>query len=265
MLLLRRIFFLCFLIFSSFPLTAVGGPDDHPYPEVVKIITTNADGELLWGGTGFFISPDMLVTAAHVASEGSVYIDLGDQFIPTTVLTINEGYDLAILKALDYETEHFYSLGSLDNVLSDFLIRFKYEEKNVFHPREIKKGDSVVIPGFSGDLFNFIFGIFVGNSEYFMVVQTVLVGTTIEIDTFYKEYTFNGMSGAPVFLSGDDGEQKLVGILTRSSEELPFENIIFTPVEILRTLIGKKPLISPTDKETNLLDQYNYESWGQTN
>ena len=273
---LRWIFLFSFFVFSSLSLQAVGGlkePDAfhilegshseikssalinkvnerttsgtfQPYPGIVRLITENEQKR--WSGTGFFINYDMLTTAAHVADKGLLYFrdaSTGERVF-TEVLAIDKKYDLAILRAVNYESEHFYSVGSLDRQAKDFLRKVAYENQlEGFYPHEIEKGNAVIISGFPQGDFNIIQGDMTGNNIGFIPIMDVTHKTDREM------LNFKGISGAPVFSSG----RNLIGVAIIGNDlHDPDEFIGFTPVEMLRDLVrkveGREPLL-PVSRE----------------
>ena len=264
---LKRFFLFSLFIFSSFSLLAVGEPGrpdvfhtlegfdsevESPllsnretaeisqlYPGIVRLILENGKGH----GTGFFISPGMISTAEHVAGEGSLYfIDASTgERVFTEVLGVDEKYDVALLRAINYESEHFYSVGSLDNEMDDFIRRVTYEHsRRLYSP--IKKGQSVTIPGFPHGDFNIVQGVVAGQLSF-----APIVGITYKTDR--EMFTFGGISGAPVFSEDRD----LIGVAIVGNRFPYFPEFIgFTPVEMLRDLVRRvegRELFLPDKKE----------------
>ena len=187
------------------------------YPGIVKLITRHGIGN----ATGFFISPDMLVTAAHVAALRGLYFrdPVTGNRVFTEIFRFDEKHDLALLLAVDYESEHFFPVGSTST-------RLVYEPG--FGLQEVKWGDSVVIPGFPQGSFNTLQGIVTGRLGFSYYTRIT--------DKTSKEIShFAGASGSPVF-SGED----LIGVVSYgNSPHFPIEFIGFTPVEKLRDLIER--------------------------
>ena len=209
------------------------------YPGVVKLVLE--DGR---NGTGFFISPDRLATAGHVVSEGPLYfIDAATgEPVFTEVLAIDEKTDLALLQAVNYESEHFYPIGSLeDEKKNDFLRRVAYELEGIY-AYEAKRGDSVTIPGFPHDSFNIIQGTITDRRGF-----VPFFAITYKTDRYI--YTFGGMSGAPVF-STDKG---LIGVaISALGTDHTHKKIGFTPIGMLRDLVRKAEggeIFSPKERK----------------
>ena len=155
------------------------------YSGVVKLVPENDET-----GTGFFISPDRLATAGHVASAGPIYFtdaSTGERVF-TEVLAIDEKTDLALLQAVNYKSKHFYSIGSLeDEKKNDLFRRVAYELEGIY-AYEAKIGYSVIIPGFPHGSFNIVQGT-ITNRIDFVPFATITYKKDREI------HTFGGMSG----------------------------------------------------------------------
>lgn len=69
---------------------------------VFVLFVQDSTGSFVAQGSGFLIAGDRIVTNAHVADLGRVYVQLGPARVPTKLLRVDEGSDLAIL-GLDAE------------------------------------------------------------------------------------------------------------------------------------------------------------------
>ena len=108
------ILFFIFIPFDAFS-------SDHSF-RTVQIINHLDGGSEQTTGTGFFIGPDILMTAFHVVDEfeGNVedrlfFLDpRSTHLVPVTAFVgLSEKYDLAVLKVEGYEAESFYSVSDL--------------------------------------------------------------------------------------------------------------------------------------------------------
>ena len=201
------------------------------YPGVVRLILEDRSG----AGTGFFIRPDILATARHVAVEGPLYFrdpSTGDHVL-TEVLGISDKYDLALLKAINYESEDFYSVGSLEEgEMNDYLMRVMAELSTDL-PYEVGKGDAVIMTGFPHGSFHIAKGIMTRGKGQF-----IFAAASSRIDK--RKSGFKGMSGGPVFSK----DRELIGVVAAQIEHgsiWPYEiyEIGFVPVEHLRNLIRR--------------------------
>ena len=197
------------------------------YPGVVKLFE-------LFGasGTGFFIRPDIIATAAHVADKEPLFFEntVTNKLVFTEVLAVDKKHDLALLKAEGYESEHFYSVGSLDAEEElDFFKKTVYQQSGNFYSDRIRTQGFVTAPGFPHGSFNVVQGI-VRDYRGFVSVADVTHKTNRRISTFF------GLSGAPVFSK----DQELIGVNVQGNKfGSALEFIGFVPVEILRDLVRK--------------------------
>lgn len=212
------------------------------YPGVVKFILEN--GEEI--GTGFFIKPDMLSTAGHVAEVGSLYFrdSITGACVLTEVLAIDGTHDLALLQAVNYKSKNFYLIGPLDKEKSDF-----------FMEREVERleGNAVTIPGFPHGSFNIV----VGNIDKQDTWMWKRKESTVFMDVVFKTHkrisTFGGMSGAPVFYV-DFEDEELIGVAITTNVYPIREFIGFMPVRKLRDLVRKwesGEILSPKKEAEN--------------
>ena len=153
------------------------------------------NGAEIGKGAGVFICPDILVTAFHVVDEftGSVKDRLffEDPYtyenIPlTTIVGLSEKYDLAALKAEDYEPKHCYSIDDSPEMnvrVSDAVTLYGFDKN--YRPTEI-----------SGHIGK---EVFYGN-KLFQLIRTQIYDGHL-----------SGMSGAPVFSESN----QLMGIISR--------------------------------------------------
>lgn len=191
-----------------------------PYSGIVKLIIENEKGQ----GTGFFVNPNTISTAAHVANKGPLYFIepfTGDPVF-TEVLEIDEKYDLALLQTINYESEHFYSIGFTE--IDSF--EQAYEQFKVFHLGDLQKGDFVTIAGFPHGSFNIVMGTIIKTPTF------PLVSITGKIDR--QMSTFFGISGAPVFSK----DSSVIGVATSGDAGNNTMFIGFTPIERVRYLVG---------------------------
>jgi hypothetical protein len=64
---------------------------------VFLLIIKSDKGEAIAQGTGFLVPGGKIITNQHVASGGSVFIDVGAAKIPTTIERVDAINDLALL------------------------------------------------------------------------------------------------------------------------------------------------------------------------
>ena len=165
------------LLFLSF------GQNSYGEVKSVQILNyLNGNGKDIGGGAGVFYCPDILVTAFHVVDEftGSVrdrlfFLDPHtNEKIPfTTIVGLDEKYDLAALRAEGYEPENCYSIddSSVNIHVSDRMTLHGFDTN--YNPLEI--------PGYIEE------EVFYKNDSFWLV-RTGL----------YDKH-FSGLSGAPVF------------------------------------------------------------------
>ena len=198
----------------------------NPYPEVVQLIL--AFGKRL--GTGFFISPDTLVTAYHVAENGPLYFIDSSTGHPvfTKVLRADRYNDLALLQAVNYESEHFFPIDPLNEENIDPIKEMTYEQPET--------EETITIPGFPHSSFSIVEGNIPPIDESIPASLRSLFSTLVRVT--YKTNraisTFNGLSGAPVLFKGTD---QLMGVAVKGNRPGAPEFIVFTPVESLRNLV----------------------------
>src|SRR5581483_6747209 len=99
---MKRIFLLTHVLFWIVSTGAAQESDlgRHIYSEnapSVLLLYVQSNGEYVAQGSGFLISGSRIVTNAHVANGGKVFVDLGPARIPTSVQKIDLVNDLAIL------------------------------------------------------------------------------------------------------------------------------------------------------------------------
>lgn len=256
------------------PLSIKEGRDHFYSAGVVRLIFESEDQMAL--GTGFFIRPDILATAAHGIEFGTLYfIDpyTGDPVF-TEVLATDAEYDIALLKAVDYKSKHFYSIGSFDDDerIFDFITVTLYGRESYPLPPGVVKGASAITAGFPHGFFNVVQGFVEFADRNAVVVSVTNIKKTITMNIPTEEFSkdpdnrvkkqvvfsearrkyddidelsskadneisiFSGMSGGPVFSE----EGKLLGVaITGSTLDAPIDSVGFTPVEMLRILVRK--------------------------
>ena len=222
------ILFSLFIFFN----TSLAFKASDSYPGIVKLIQKDENGVSIAFGTAFFISPDTMLTAAHVVREDSFYFRDAEEQVLVEVIGLNKKYDIAFLRAIDYETEDFYSLVSLDETTEMDLLRLIfYLEKGKIVSKEAQVKESVIIPGFPNGPFNIIEGVITGYHAFTALVRVKQTDPEIS--------NFSGLSGSPVF--SENG--KLIGVLIAKIREQTFifslERLVFVPLEIIRYFFRK--------------------------
>jgi len=66
---------------------------------VFLLYAQSPDGEFVAQGSGFLIANQVIVTNAHVANAGKIFLVLGPAKIPTTIQSIDTFNDIAFLKS----------------------------------------------------------------------------------------------------------------------------------------------------------------------
>lgn len=245
---LKWIFSFVFYSFVSFSFALV---NPESYPGVVQLIGQTGLG------TGVFITPGTLFTANHVANDGPLYFkdDSTGDIVFTSVLYRDERNDVAVLKVVgtsmgySYESEDFYSLGSLDETKSDFLQKAIKEH---FHRQEI--GELVTIPGFPHGSFNIVQGVITDHWDLERVINNVRIAmenvriVTVTNQTDQSMHVFTGLSGAPAFSK----DKQLIGVIVLGNTIFdPNKKIGFVSIEKLKDLIRREEgmMISPSEKK----------------
>ena len=198
------------------------------YPAVVKLIEADQSSS----GTGFFITSEILATARHVAIEGLLYFrdPLTGEKVFTEVLEFDDKYDLALLKAINYESEDFYSIGPLDGETDDDRMGVKAE------PSE---EDTVTVIGFPHGSFRIVEGdIMMTESDE----ARGFIFKFVKIDGTAPNH--KGMSGGPVFfkdreLIGVHATGRRIGAGIQRRRPRGIFRIGFVPVRHLRNLVKR--------------------------
>ena len=140
----------------------------YPYPGVVKLSAVSQNE--LGTGTGFFITPEILVTAYHVVYDHDnkemrkFYFRPRPSGNPVFLKTLisDSKHDLVLLKAENYKSEHFYSIDPLKKTKND-------EQAASLYKKEW--GNPVIIPGFPMGLFSIAEGPIIGYTNYRLHVE----------------------------------------------------------------------------------------------
>ena len=181
------------------------------YPGVVRIIIPG-----IAKGTGFFITPDTIVTDFHVVEVIKESIDHSGLFFANKTIgfvsradirirNMDAFYDMAVLKVEGYRSEFFYSIDP----------SFDFE-------KDIKNSEGLTVVGFPGSRFRVERGYFAENNSFGN-------SSFVRINSRNSKH-LSGMSGSPVFSNG-----KLVGIVKIADNF----SLVFTSVNKLRELLLK--------------------------
>jgi len=113
-----------------------------------------------WVGTGFFVAPDLVLTAAHLHPEGTYDVKFGYDDDDVVFLTLKpygsdksyktevvikgpDEHDLMLLRVYGYRSPKFFELttkikeGEKIVVLAGRMIRSQFDEKEVFSPQKL--------------------------------------------------------------------------------------------------------------------------------
>jgi S1-C subfamily serine protease len=66
-------------------------------PSVLLLYVQSANGQYVAQGSGFLIEGSRIVTNAHVANAGKVFVELGPARVPTKLVRMDSKNDLAVL------------------------------------------------------------------------------------------------------------------------------------------------------------------------
>ena len=94
------------------------------YNSIIRIITNNQDYDYLNPpnikiegqsvGTGFFISPTLIITCCHVVENGNTLFFtmpfLSNKKYKLNIVGLAPNIDLALVESIEYESEHYLKL-----------------------------------------------------------------------------------------------------------------------------------------------------------
>lgn len=195
------------------------------YPKIIKIKILR-NNEVTSLATGFFISPNTVVTNFHVIANFKPPVNeslffsntnTGGGFLPfSEIIALDAQNDLAILKTKDYHSEFFYDINKTENDSS-------------------QNTNKIYSPGFLGGDFYLIKATLKKNRLHFYF-QDDLEENLMLIAHNTNHYGLkNGASGSPIF--SDD--HQILGILVGSDTS---NTIYFTPIDKLIQLSSQSPL-----------------------
>lgn len=184
------------------------------------------------------------------------------ELVYTKVLLTDWEQDLALLKAENYESEHFYPIGSFNETTDTST---QLNEELMF----IKQRDTVIIPGFPNASFNIVIGNIKANDVFVAPIvpegflfsfERILVVSEVGITDSPGEriYNLGGMSGSPVFSQ----DTHLMGVAILG--DLSATRIFFTPIKKLQDLINKdRGYLSHSEIQKRLEELYNNKNYNK--